>query len=223
MPRRTLSSVAKVPSRPLAPPTQGEYVLPELPYDYGALEPYLSARSLELHHAKHHGACVKAANQALERLDEARQRGDFIRAAALERTLAFHLCGHLLHSTLWQNLAPGGEPSPSGALAAAIGDAFGSTDGLRRELGACLDDLVGTGWAVLVWEPLARRLLVAPVLELGASLGQLPTPLLVVDGWEHAHYLQYQNRRAEYLEAIWKIVNWTDVADRFARAPAGQS
>src|SRR5262245_13133752 len=135
------------------------YQLPELPYDFGALEPHLSGKILELHHGKHHAGYVKNANQALERLDEARAREDFTRVAALERALAFHLSGHILHSIFWRNLAPDAGGEPDGDLEASIGRDFESFEKFKKQMTEVAASIMGSGWAALVWEPLGERLL----------------------------------------------------------------
>jgi superoxide dismutase, Fe-Mn family len=192
-----------------------EYTLPDLRYDYGALEPHISGRIMELHHDKHHGAYVKKANQTLEQLDEARSKEDFTRLAALERALAFNLSGHVLHSIFWQNLAPKAGGRPSGELAAAIQRDFGGFDALQRQVRAAASTIMGSGWAALVWEPLGQRLLVTQIYDHQSNLNQGGIPLMVLDAWEHAYYLQYENRKADFFEAVWNLWNWKDIEQRF--------
>lgn len=193
------------------------YELPPLAYDHGALEPHLSGRIVELHHDRHHAAYVQGANTALEQLDEARAGGG-AGVAALQCTLAFHVSGHVLHSILWTNLSPDGGGEPTGDLAEVIGRDFGSFDGFRHELEAAASTIQGSGWAVAAWEPTAGRLVVEQVHDHQAAHAQGSTPLLVVDVWEHAYYLQYENRRGDYLDAIWNVVDWGDVAARLDAA-----
>lgn len=195
-----------------------QYVLPDLSYDYGALEPHISGKIMELHHDKHHAAYVKGANAALEQLDEARHKEDFTRVAALERRLAFNLSGHILHSVFWRNLRPRGAPEPGGAVAAAITRDFGSFRGFRKQLTETAGSIMGSGWAALVWEPLGQRLLVTQIYDHQSNLSQAGVPLLVLDAWEHAYYLQYQNRKTEFFEAVWSCWNWQDVEERLQAA-----
>jgi superoxide dismutase, Fe-Mn family len=197
-----------------------EYSLPELPFDPSALEPHLAARIVELHHDKHHAAYVTGANVALERLAEARESGRFADLVGLEKALAFNLGGHVLHTIYWTNLSPDGGGRPEGELAAAIDEEFGSFDALRAHLSQATTLVHGSGWGLLTWEPLGGRLIVEQleVHHQNTTLGGVP--LLAIDAWEHAYYLQYENRRAEYVEAIWNVVDWTDVAGRFAAARA---
>ena len=136
------------------------YVLPDLEYDYGALEPRLSGRIMELHHDEHHRSYVDTANETLEKLDEARADEDYTRVAALEHALAFHLSGHILHSIFWQNLSPHGGGRPEGALGTAIDTDFGSFDAMQKQMNEVAATIMGSGWAALVWEPLGKRLLV---------------------------------------------------------------
>ncbi|MCB1001254.1 MAG: superoxide dismutase [Ilumatobacteraceae bacterium] len=192
------------------------YTLPALPYDPASLEPHLSATILELHHDKHHQAYVDGANKALDQLAEARATGDFASLVGLQKTLAFNTSGHVLHSLYWQNLGPDGGDKPVGDLAAAIDDQFGSFDAFRKQMTAATVSVQGSGWSALVWEPVGQQLMVEQVEVHHESVLVGSDPLLVIDAWEHAYYLQYQNRRAEYAEAIWNVVNWDDVARRFA-------
>ena len=191
------------------------YALPDLRYDYGALEPHVSGKIMELHHDKHHAAYVKGANDTLEQLDEARHKSDLGRLAFLERALAFNLSGHILHSIFWQNLTPKGGGRPNGELAAAIERDFGSFEQLKRQMVQAASTIMGSGWAALVWEPVGRRLLTTQIYDHQSNLSQGGIPLLVLDAWEHAFYLQYQNRKTEFFEAVWNLWNWEDISRRF--------
>jgi superoxide dismutase, Fe-Mn family len=195
-----------------------EYTLPDLPYDYGALEPDYSAQILELHHDKHHAAYVKGANTALEKLGQARETGTFDTINQLQKNLAFNLSGHVLHSLFWQNMSPDGGDKPQGDLAAAIEDSFGSFEGFRSQMSEAALNVQGSGWGALTWEPLGQRLIVEQVYDHQSNVGQGAPPLLVLDMWEHAYYLQFKNVKADWVDAFWNIVNWPDVAARFARA-----
>jgi Fe-Mn family superoxide dismutase len=194
------------------------YELPPLDYDYSALEPYYSARMLELHHDKHHKAYVDGVNTALEKLAGARESGDLSAIVGLEKTLAFNLSGHVLHTVFWKNLSPRGGDKPDGELAAAIDEHFGSFDKFKKQLTQATATVQGSGWGALTWEPLGDRLFTEQIYDHQGNTGQGGVPLLVIDAWEHAYYLQYENRRAEYVDAIWSVIDWSDVAARFARA-----
>ena len=194
------------------------YQLPDLSYDFGALEPHLSARILELHHDKHHRAYVDGANATLEKLSAARAAGDFSAIVGLEKTLAFNMSGHVLHSMLWENLSPNGGGEPTGALADAIGENFGGFDAFKAQMTNATITVQGSGWGALAWEPLGKNLLVQQIYDHHANSVQGSTPLLVIDAWEHAYYLQYENRRPDYVNAVWNVINWDDVTKRFARA-----
>jgi len=196
------------------------YLLPELPYDYGALEPIISRRTLQLHHDQHHAAYVKGANMALERLEEARSRGDVTTLPALESALAFNVSGHVLHSIFWSNLAPAGGGGPDGPLATAIDRDFGSLEAFRAQLSAAAATVMGSGWAALCWEPLGRKLIVSQLHDHQSNGTQGSAPLLVLDAWEHAYYLQYENRKNEFFDAVWSLWNWVDVSHRFDAARA---
>jgi superoxide dismutase, Fe-Mn family len=193
------------------------YTLPDLPYDYAALEPHYSARVLELHHDKHHAAYVQGVNTTLDKLAAARESGDLSSIVGLEKTLAFNLSGHVLHTLFWQNLSPdGGDHPTSGEL--AIDDGFGGFDAFKAHLSEAAVTVQGSGWGALSWEPLGQRLFVEQIYDHQGNVGQSGVLLLVIDAWEHAYYLQYENRRADYVQAIWNVVNWADVEQRFNRA-----
>jgi Fe-Mn family superoxide dismutase len=194
------------------------YVLPDLAYDPAALEPHISGRIMELHHDKHHAAYVKGANTALHKLEEIREKGDFTAISMLEKNLAFNVSGHVLHSVFWTNLSPDGGGEPTGDLGGLIDTTFGGFPAFRQQMTEAASTIQGSGWALASWEPVAGRLVVQQVYDHQGNHGQGTVPLLAIDSWEHAYYLQYENRKADFLTAIWNIVNWTDVADRLAHA-----
>ncbi|GAA4525684.1 MULTISPECIES: superoxide dismutase [Nonomuraea] len=196
----------------------GDYTLPDMPYDYAALEPAITGEILELHHAKHHAAYVKGANDTLEKLAEARDKGEFGGLVGLEKTFAFNLSGHVLHTIFWENLSPDGGDRPDGDLGAAIDEHFGSFDAFRKQLTTATATVQGSGWGVLAWEPLGRRLVVEQVYDHHGNVGMNTTPLLVFDAWEHAYYLQYRNVRPDYVEKLWDLINWNDVISRYDAA-----
>ena len=195
-----------------------KYTLPDLPYDFSALEPHYSAEVLELHHDKHHAAYVAGANTTLEKLADARAEGDFGAIVGLEKTLAFNVSGHVLHSIFWKNLSPDGGDRPEGELSDAITEYFGSFEGFHAQLTQATTTIQGSGWGVLAYEPLAGRLLVEQVYDHQGNIGNGSVPLLVFDAWEHAFYLQYKNVKADFVSALWNLVNWGDVAARYATA-----
>jgi Fe-Mn family superoxide dismutase len=176
-----------------------------------------------LHHGKHHAAYVKGANDTIEQIDEARDKGSFGSIVGLETTLAFHLAGHALHQVWWKNLSPDGGDKPTGELAAAVDEFFGSFDGLRAQLNAAASTIQGSGWGILAWEPVGQRLITQQLKDHHANLSIATTPLLAFDIWEHAYYLQYRNLKADYISALWNVVNWTDVNQRFEAARAGKN
>ncbi|RBQ18017.1 superoxide dismutase [Spongiactinospora rosea] len=196
----------------------GQYSLPDMPYDYAALEPAITGEILELHHAKHHAAYVKGANDTLEKLADARDKGEFGGLVGLEKTFAFNLSGHVLHTIFWENLSPDGGDRPDGALGDAITEHFGSFDNFKKQLTTATATVQGSGWGVLAWEPLGRRLVVEQVYDHHGNIGMNTTPLLVFDAWEHAYYLQYRNVRPDYVEKLWGLINWNDVIRRFEAA-----
>ncbi|KAL2192956.1 Manganese/iron superoxide dismutase [Corynascus similis CBS 632.67] len=199
---------------------RGKATLPDLPYDYGALEPHISGKIMELHHAKHHQTYVNGLNSALQTIAEAESKGDFTKAATVAPLLNFHGGGHLNHSLFWENLAPasregGGEPD--GALKKAIDTDFGSFDSFRKQMNTALAGIQGSGWAWLVKDKSAGTLGLVTRANQDPVSGPY-VPLMGIDAWEHAYYLQYENRKAEYFEAIWNVINWKTVASRFEKA-----
>ena len=194
------------------------YTLPELPYDYAALEPHISGKIMQLHHDKHHQAYVTGANTALEQLAEARDSGNLGAVNKLEKDLAFNVGGHVNHTIFWNNLTPNGAGRPDGELAAAIDEYFGDFEKFQAHFTATAMGVQGSGWAVLAWDSLGQR---ANIVQLFDQQGNLPAgtiPLLMLDVWEHAYYLDYLNVRADYVKAFWNIANWADVAKRFDAA-----
>lgn len=194
-----------------------KYELPPLPYAYNALEPHIDEQTMRLHHDKHHLAYVNGLNSALEKLEAARASGDLALVKHLSREAAFHGSGHFLHSIFWPNMAApgsGGGGEPTGALADQISRDFGSFAAFKAHFSAAANQVEGSGWALLVWEPLAGQLEILQS-EKHQNLTQWGVrPLLVLDVWEHAYYLKYQNNRGAYVEAWWNVVNWADVAQR---------
>jgi Fe-Mn family superoxide dismutase len=194
------------------------YTLPDLPYDYGALAPHISGEIMELHHSKHHATYVKGVNTVLDQLAEARDNNSFGSIGGLERTLAFHLGGHINHSIFWPNLSPDGGDKPDGALGAAIDEYFGSFDKFRAQFEANANGILGSGWSILAYDTLGARL---NIVQLYDQQGNVPVgqiPILMLDMWEHAFYLQYRNVKADYVTAWWNVVNWADAQQRFAAA-----
>jgi Fe-Mn family superoxide dismutase len=197
------------------------YSLPELNYDYSALAPHISAQIMELHHSKHHAAYVAGANTALEKLAEARDANDFANINRLQKDLAFHLGGHTNHSIFWKNLTPDSQERPTGELAAAIDEFFGSFDKFRAHFNAAALGLQGSGWAFLAWDAIGGQLIIEQLYDQQGNIAAATTPLLMLDMWEHAFYLDYKNVKGDYVTAFWNIVNWDDVATRFAAARSG--
>ena len=194
------------------------YELPELPYDYASLEPWISGQIMELHHDKHHATYVAGANTALEKMAEARESGEFGTVPMLEKNLAFNLGGHVNHSIFWKNLSPEGGDKPEGELGAAIDDQFGSFDAFRSHFNAAATTIQGSGWAILAWDALGKRLVIEQLYDQQSNAALSSQPLLMLDMWEHAFYLQYKNVKADYVKAFWNVVNWADVQQRFADA-----
>jgi superoxide dismutase, Fe-Mn family len=195
-----------------------EYTLPELAYDYSALAPAVSGQIMELHHSKHHQAYVTGANAAIAALAEARDKNDFAYVNKLEKDLAFNLGGHINHSIFWTNMSPDGGDKPTGDLASAIDDQFGSFDKFTAHFTATAMGVQGSGWAVLAWDSIGQKLIIVQFFDQQGNLPAGIVPLLMLDVWEHAYYLDYKNVRADYVKAFWTIVNWANVQERFTVA-----
>ncbi|MCO5561391.1 hypothetical protein L7F22_015012 [Adiantum nelumboides] len=195
-----------------------EYTLPDLPYDYNALAPHIAPEIMELHHSKHHNTYVQGLNTTLDKLADARDKNDFGAVVGLEKTLAFNLGGHVNHSAFWNNLSPNGGDKPTGELAAAIDQDFGSFDAFQAHFTAAATTIQGSGWAILGWDALGDRLLIHQLYDQQSQLPAGQIPIVMLDMWEHAFYLQYKNVKPDYVKAWWNVVNWADAAERFAAA-----
>jgi Fe-Mn family superoxide dismutase len=194
-----------------------EYVLPKLPYAYDGLEPVIDKETVTLHHDKHHNAYITGFNSTLKKLVEAREKGDYAAVKALDKDLAFHGSGTVLHNLYWENLCPKAECKEpvAGPLFDQVKEDFGSIEKLKAEMSAAAKAVEGSGWAILVWEPYSKQLLVLQAENHQKLTVWGAIPLLVIDVWEHAYYLKYQNNRATYVDALWQIINWLNVEKRF--------
>ena len=195
-----------------------KYTLPDLAYDFAALEPHISGRIMQLHHGKHHAAYVAGANATLDLMAEARDKNDLTWINKLQKDLAFNLGGHVNHSIFWKNLSASGGDKPTGELAAAIDEYFGSFDSFRAHFSASAMGIQGSGWSILAWDVLGQRLIIEQLYDQQGNLVAASVPLLMLDMWEHAFYLDYQNVKADYVGAFWNIVSWQDVQARFEAA-----
>jgi len=209
----------------MAPPQTGiaedvtQHVLPELPYSYDALEPYIDARTVEIHHDKHHAAYVNGLNAAEAALANAREKQDFSLVQHWARQAAFHGGGHFLHSLYWVSMAPPQEAGsePSGVLADRIRQDFRDFDTFKAQFAAAAGSVEANGWVMLAYRPLDDRLLILQVENHQKLSPWNVMPVLVLDLWEHAYYLKYQNARPDYVKAWWNIANWEKAAENFSR------
>lgn len=197
----------------------GKYVLLPLPYAYAALEPVIDARTVELHYQFHHKPAVAAANKAEEALAKARDSGDFSLVKHYEKELAFNLSSHILHTLYWTSLRPG-IAAPKGELLSAIEKDFGAYDKFKAHLAAAATAVEASGWAVLAYHPLTGKLMILQCENHQKLTAWGVMPVLVLDVWEHAYYLKYQNRRAEYVNNLIGIIDWESVAARYVAARA---
>lgn len=191
--------------------------LPPLGYSFDALEPAYSSELLELHYSKHHQGYVNGANDVLEAIAEAQSSGEFKHIRQLQKDLAFNLSGHVLHSLFWSNMRPaeGGDSPPDG-IKSCVNDCFGSMDDLREHFLAVGTSTQGSGWAALAWQPATQSLVVEQIYDHQDNTSIGSTPVLVMDMWEHAFYLQYNNEKKRWAKAFWDLVNWSDVDTRLA-------
>jgi Fe-Mn family superoxide dismutase len=196
------------------------YTLPDLPYD--SLAPVIDDQTLALHHDKHHAGYVKGANAAVKALEEARTAGDFKLIKNWERALAFHGSGHVLHTLYWTSMWPKGRGQPSADLAAAVKASFGDHDKMAAQFAAATKAVEASGWGVLAWEPVGKRLIILQAERHQDLTVWGCVPLMVCDVWEHAYYLNYQNKRADYVDAWMGIIDWESVNKRFAAATKGE-
>jgi Fe-Mn family superoxide dismutase len=195
-----------------------DYTLPELSYDYGALAPAISGQIMELHHSKHHQTYVTGANTAIQQMAEARDSGNLANINKLEKDLAFNLGGHVNHSVFWTNMSPNGGDKPVGELASAIDDYFGSFEKFQAHFTATALGVQGSGWAALLWDSIGQRLIITQFFDQQSNFPVGTVPVLLLDVWEHAYYLDYKNVRADYVKAFWDIVDWSNVQARFDAA-----
>ena len=193
-----------------------EFTLPQLPYAYDALEPQYDKQTLEIHHTKHHAGYVKGLNNAIAKLAAARETDDYSLIKHWEKELAFHGAGHKLHTLFWQNMRPGTENNkPSGELLTSIEKWFGSWDKFVAQFTAATAAVEGSGWGALIHCKKSGALTVIQVENHQKLWIPGFEPILVCDVWEHAYYLKYQNKRAEWIENFMKLINWDEVEKRF--------
>ncbi|XP_010224041.1 PREDICTED: superoxide dismutase [Mn], mitochondrial [Tinamus guttatus] len=194
-----------------------KHTLPDLPYDYGALEPHINAEIMQLHHSKHHATYVNNLNVAEEKYKEALAKGDVTAQVSLQPALKFNGGGHINHTIFWTNLSPNGGGEPKGELMEAIKRDFGSFANFKEKLTAVSVGVQGSGWGWLGYNKEQGRLQIAACANqdpLQGTTGLIP--LLGIDVWEHAYYLQYKNVRPDYLKAIWNVINWENISSRYA-------
>lgn len=198
------------------------FTLPPLPYSHDALEPHIDTTTMQIHHGKHHQAYVDNLNKAIAGTPNENKSIEELVAVAgsISPAVRNNGGGHWNHSFFWESLAPGSGGVPSGALADAINSTFGSIDGLKEKMNNAGMTRFGSGWAWLIKDAKGTLAVISspnqdnPLMDVSETKG---TPILGVDVWEHAYYLKYQNRRAEYLNAFWNVVNWSKVSERFAK------
>ncbi len=197
---------------------EGNYELPPLPYALNALEPHIDAETMRLHHNIHFNGYKNGLNAALNKLAECRQQGDFPQVAYWESSLAFNGAGYVLHVVFFQNMAPAGSTQRSAWLNRQIEASFGSFDGMKGQFSAAAASVQGSGWGILGYQSFGRKLVILQAEKHQNFTQWGIIPILALDVWEHAYYLKYQNRRGEYIDNWWKVVNWDNVAARLEAA-----
>lgn len=201
-----------------------QYSLPDLPYDYNALEPAISSEIMQLHHQKHHQAYTNKLNEALEKYEQAETNEDLSTMISLQQAIRFNGGGYINHSIFWTNLAPqsqGGGAHPTGELADAINGQWGTLETFIDKFNTVAAPIQGSGWCWLGFCKTTHQLVIETCANQDPLLATKNViPLLGVDVWEHAYYLQYKNARPEYLKAIWGVVNWQNVGERYHQVMA---
>ncbi|MEE8141544.1 MAG: superoxide dismutase [Planctomycetota bacterium] len=192
--------------------------LPDLPYDYSALEPHIDARTMEIHHSKHHQTYVNKLNEAEEKLKEALSKNNAAGVAQLTSAINFNAGGHANHSLFWSVMKKAGGGEPSGVLGDAIQESFGSFAAFQKHFNATTAVIQGSGWGWLCYSPVTKKVVFQTTANQDHPTKLGLVPLLGIDVWEHAYYLKYQNRRPDYLGAWWNVVNWDRVSENFTKA-----
>ena len=195
--------------------------LPDLPYAYNALEPYIDEQTMRLHHDKHHQGYVNGLKNAEQQLAMARAKGDYDMAQHWSKKAAFHGAGHFLHAIFWMVMAPpnnGGGGAPSGMIAEKINEDFGSFNNFKAQFSAASKSVEGSGWGILSYRPDDQRLIILQAENHQKLTQWVDTPLMCIDVWEHAYYLKYQNKRGEYVDNWWNVVNWPQVEEHLKMA-----
>jgi len=192
---------------------KGEYELPALPYAYNALEPQIDEATMRLHHGIHHAGYVKGLNNAIAKIGEAMDKADFSLIKHWERELAFHGAGHFLHNIFWNNMGPV-QGKPGKTLEQYINKSFGSFDRFRALFLNASSSVEGSGWGILAYEKDSDKLVVLQAEKHQNQSLWVSVPILVCDVWEHAYYLKYQNKRADYVKGFMEVINWEDVTKR---------
>ncbi len=217
---QTIGHMETIVNRVFAPDETGKYTLPNLPYAYEALEPHIDRQTMQLHHDIHHQGYVNGLNNATEKVNEAIKVDDYGLIKHWQRELAFHGAGHFMHSIFWENMGPA-QGKRSSSLEKYMKGSFGSFDSFKKYFTAAATAVEGSGWGILGYQPKADKLVVLQA-EKHQNLSQwLTVPFLVIDVWEHAYYLKYQNRRGAYVNAFFNVINWEAVSNRFEKIRGG--
>ncbi len=193
------------------------YSLPDLPYGYADLAPHISEEQLTIHHTKHHQGYVNGANTIFKILDDARKNGSEYDVKATQRELSFNVAGHLLHALFWTKIAPAGKGGEPGDIGKLLEKEFGSIERFKEEFTKVAVSVEGSGWAVLAYDPLVKKLMIMQIEKHNMNLVPSLPVLMAVDVWEHAYYLDYKNERGKFVEAFWNIVNWNGINERFKK------
>lgn len=198
------------------------FALPELTFDPAVLAPVLDPYTVEIHHSRHHAAYVRGANEAFEKLKSARMASDYGNLLKLEKDFAFHHGGHVLHSLMWRHLGAPHEHRTVGSLQDQISKDFGNFETFVSELSISASLVQGSGWVLACWDYVGNHIMIQPIQNHEMGLSSQMEPFLAIDVWEHAYYLQFQNKRSDYIDAFWNVVQWKSVSEHFAEIIAAK-
>ncbi len=191
-----------------------KYKLPELDYQYDSLEPYISKKTLRIHHSKHHQGYVNNSNEILKKIEDSRNKKENLNIKSMLKSLSFNIGGHILHSIFWKTISPDGGGEPKGELIKKIKKDFGSFSKFKKEFSNAAKSVEGSGWAALAYCSEINKLLIMQIEKHNINVYPGLKILMVLDVWEHAYYLDYKNKRNEFVDAFWKIVNWKEIEKR---------
>ncbi|MEY3805941.1 MAG: superoxide dismutase [Actinomycetota bacterium] len=192
------------------------FSLPELSFDPAVLAPFLDPSTIEIHHSRHHRAYVQGANETYEKIVEARNKSQYSQLMKLEKDFAFHHAGHVLHSLMWRHMGAPSETKLSDTLSRHIAASFGNLDTFVAEVSITASQIQGSGWVLACWDPVGHHIMLQAINNHELGFSPMMQPFIAVDVWEHAYYLQFHNKRADYVDAFMKVLQWESISEHFA-------